>query len=59
VVFIQGVDEDFQLVELLDLVHVKGTAGANEIVSELVTLFSKYELSWEKWLGLLVSGLWL
>jgi hypothetical protein len=56
-IFIRGVNEDFQLVvELVDLVPMKGKRGA-EIFSELVTLFSKYELPWEKWLGLLVTGL--
>jgi hypothetical protein len=44
-VFIRGVNEGFQLVvELLELVPMKGEAGADEIFSELVTLFSKYEL---------------
>jgi hypothetical protein len=37
-VFIRGVNEDFQLVvELLELVSMKGKTGADEFVSELVT----------------------
>jgi hypothetical protein len=59
-VFIRGVNEDFQLVlELSELVPMKGKTGAKEIFSELVN-FSKheYELPWgKKWLGLLVTGL--
>jgi hypothetical protein len=38
-VCIRGVNEDFQLVmELLELVLMKGKTGADEIFSELVTL---------------------
>jgi hypothetical protein len=37
---------------------MKGKTGAGEMFSELVTIFSKYELpSEKKWLGLLVTGL--
>jgi hypothetical protein len=56
-VFIRGVNEDFQLVvELLELVPMKGKTGADEIFSELVTLFSKYELPWEKMVGFVSNG---
>jgi hypothetical protein len=56
VAFIRGDNEDFQLVvELLNLLPLKGTTGGK--FSELVTLFSKYELSREKWLDLFVTGL--
>jgi hypothetical protein len=34
--------------ELLELVPMKGKTGSDEIFNELVTLFSKYELPWEK-----------
>jgi hypothetical protein len=45
--FIRGANEDFQLmVQLLDLIPMKGKIGADEIFSEFVTPFSKYELPW-------------
>jgi hypothetical protein len=57
-VFIRGVNEDFHLVvELSELVPMKGKTGADEFFSELVIILSKYELPWEKWSGLLVTGL--
>jgi hypothetical protein len=38
-VCIRGVNEDFQLVvELLEMIPMKGKTGADEIFSELVTL---------------------
>jgi hypothetical protein len=56
-VCIRGVNEDFQLVvELLELVPMKGKTGTNEILSELVTLFSKYELPWGRMVGFLSDG---
>jgi hypothetical protein len=59
-VFTWDVNEDFQLmVELLELVPLKWKTSADEISSELVALFSRYELAWEKWLGLLAMGLQL
>jgi hypothetical protein len=36
---------------------MKGKAGINEIFSQLLMLLNKSELIWEKWLGLLVTGL--
>jgi hypothetical protein len=39
------------VVELLELVPMKGKTGADDFFSELVTLFSKYELPWEKMVG--------
>jgi hypothetical protein len=41
--------------DLLDLLPLKGIAGGE--FSEFVTLFRKYELPWEKWLDLLVTGI--
>jgi hypothetical protein len=39
-VFIRGVNEDFQIVkELLELVPMKRKTGADEVLSELVTVF--------------------
>jgi hypothetical protein len=56
-VFIQGVNEDFQLVvELLELVPMKGKTGADEFFSEFVTIFSKYELPWKKMVGFVSDG---
>jgi hypothetical protein len=56
-VFIRGVNEDFQLVvERLELVPTKGKTGDDELFSELVTVFSKYELPWEKMVGFVSDG---
>jgi hypothetical protein len=38
---------------------MKGKTGSDEIFSELVTPFSKYELPWEKVVGFVSDGLWL
>jgi hypothetical protein len=56
-VFIRRISEEFQLVvELLELVPIKGKKGAGVFFSELVTLFSKYELPWEKMVGFVNDG---
>jgi hypothetical protein len=50
-VFVRGVNENFELMELIELVPMKGKTGADEIVSQLVTLLNKFELPWGKMVG--------
>jgi hypothetical protein len=50
-IFVRGVNENFELVELLELVPMKGKTGADEIVSQLVTLLNKFQLPWGKMVG--------
>jgi hypothetical protein len=48
-VFVRGIHKDFQsVVKLLDLVPMEGTSDADELFSELVALFSKYESHCDK-----------
>jgi hypothetical protein len=57
VVFVRGVNEDFELVEeLLELVPMKGKTVADEIFSQLVTLLNEFQLPWEKMVGFVSDG---